>query len=68
MRVFNDLQEEIEKTLLYSIEENIPLFVESHTSDTAVAAVLNQVDWMFAFSRSLSRTESMHCAVKKLAL
>lgn len=42
MRVFNDLKEEIEKTLLYSTEENIPFFVESYASVTVEAAVLNQ--------------------------
>ncbi|GAB1598560.1 hypothetical protein Ahia01_000133100, partial [Argonauta hians] len=68
VKAFNDLKEEIKGALLHSIDENVPLVVETDASDTAVAATLNQAGRPVAFfSRTLTPTERKHASVEKEA-
>ena len=41
-KAFSNFKEDFEKALLHSIDEKIPLVVKTDTSDTAIAATLNQ--------------------------
>ena len=68
LRAFNELKEEIEGALLHSIDENMPLVVETDASDTALAATLNQAGRPVAFfSRTLTPTERKHASIEKEA-
>ena len=57
---------EIEKALLHSVNEKIPLVLETNASDTANAATLNQANHPVAFfSCTLMTTEQKHSFVEK---
>ena len=49
IKTFKNFKEEIEKALLHSVDEKIPLIVENDASDTAIAATLNQANHPVAF-------------------
>ena len=68
IKTFENFKEEIEKALLHSVDEKIPLVVETDASDTAIAATLNQGNRPAAlFSRTLTTTEQKHSYVEKEA-
>ena len=68
IKTFENFKEEIEKALLHSVDEKIPLVVETDASDTAIAATLNQAGRPVAFfSRTLTTTEQKHSSVEKEA-
>ena len=68
IKTFENFKEEIEKTLLLSVDEKIPLVVETDASDTAIAATLNQANRPVAFfSRTLTTTEQKYSSVEKEA-
>ena len=53
---------------MHSLNENIPLVVETDASDTAIAATLNQANHPVAFfSCTLTITEQKHSSVEKEA-
>ena len=49
IKTFENFKEEIEKALLHSVDEKIPLEVETDASDTAIAVTLNQANRPVAF-------------------
>ena len=56
------------KTLLNSVDEKIPLVLETDASNTAITASLNQANCPVAFfSRTLTTTEQKHSFVEKEA-
>ena len=68
IKTLENFKEEIEKALLHSVDENIPLVVEIDASDTAIAATLNQANHPVAFfSSTLTTTEQKHSSVEKEA-
>ena len=68
IKTFENFKEEIEKALLHSVDEKIPLVVENDVSDTAIAATLNQANRPVAFfSRTLTTTEQKYSSVEKEA-
>ena len=68
MKTFENFKEEIEKVLLHSVKEKIPLVVETDATDTAIAATLNQANLPVAFfSRTLTTTEQKHSSIEKEA-
>ena len=66
IKTFENFKEEIEKASLHSVDEKIPLVVETDASDTTIAATLNQENGPVAFfSRTLTTTEQKHSSVEK---
>ena len=66
IKTFENFKEVIEKTLLHSVDEKIPLIVETDASDTVIAATLNQANHPVAFfSCTLMTTEEKHSSVEK---
>ena len=68
IKTFKNFKEEIKKALLHSVDEKIPLVVETDASDTAIAATLNQANHPVAFfSCTLITTEQKHSSIEKEA-
>ena len=68
LKAFNGLKDEIGSTLLHSIDENIPLIIETDASDTSVPTTLNKAGRPIAFfSRTLTPTERKRSSVEKEA-
>ena len=68
IKTFKNFKEEIEKVLLHSVDEKIPLVVETDASDTAIAATQNQANCPVAFfSHTLMTTEQKHSSIEKEA-
>ena len=68
IKTFENFKEEIEKALLHSVDEKIPLIVETDASDTAIATTLNQANSPVAFfSCTLTITGQKHSSVEKEA-
>ena len=66
IKTFENFKEEIEKALLHSVDEKIPLVVETDAADTVIAATLNQANCPMAFfSCTLTTTEQKHSSVEK---
>ena len=66
IKTFENFKEEIEKALLHSVDEKIPLVLETDASDTAIAAIYNQANCPVAFfSRTLTTTEQKHSSIEK---
>ena len=67
-KAFVNFKEEIEKTLLHSMDEKIPIVEETDASDTVIAATLNQASHPVAFfSQTLMSMKCKHTSVKKEA-
>ena len=67
-KAFANLKEEISKAGIHSIDEAIPLVVETDASDIAIAATLNQAGRPVAFfSRTLTPSECKHSSIEKEA-
>jgi len=65
---FQQLQRDIEDSVVRAIDESIPFEVETDASDFAIAATLNQAGRPVAFfSRTLQGPEMRHAAVEKEA-
>ena len=66
--IFNHLKELIANSMIGTVEEDVPLVVETDASEHAIAASLNQSGRPVAFfSRSLSRSEQGWHSVEKEA-
>ena len=64
----DDLKLTLANATLYSLRDDLPLTVETDTSDFAIAATINQNDRPVDFhSRTLSASEQQHSAVEKEA-
>ena len=65
---FEGLKKDIAKSAITTIDQNIPLVVETDASDCAIAASLRQADCPVAFfSRTLSQAERRYPAIEKEA-
>lgn len=65
---FARMKAEVEKSVVWSIDETVPFVVETDASDFAIAATLNQAGRPVAFfSRTLNPSEQRHAAVEKEA-
>ena len=61
VEAFQGLKKDITKSAITTIDQNIPLVVETDASDCAIAASLRQADCPVAFfSRTLSQAERQH--------
>ena len=68
MTAIEDLKHALAYATLHSIDDRLPVIVETDASDFAIAATLNQDGRPVAFhSRTLSSTEQKHSAVEKEA-
>ena len=70
IRTFDSLKEDLAKTCVFAIDENIPFVVETDASDFAISATLNQFGYSesVAFhSRMLSKSEIHYAPVEKEA-
>ena len=66
---FQDLKNDIKKSVIYVIDESKPLVVETdNASDISIAATLSQEGRPIAyFSRSLNKSERNHPSIEKEA-
>lgn len=65
---FQLLKKEVEKSMLFSINEDVPFVVETDASDHSIAATLNQSGRPVAFfSRTLNISERKHSSIEKEA-
>ena len=65
---FVKMKEEVEKSVVQSIDETVPFVVETDASDVALAATLTQAGRPVAFfSRMLNGSEQKYAAVEKEA-
>ena len=68
IKTFENFKKGIEKALLHSVDEKIPLVVETDASDTAIAATLNQANRPVAFFSCILTTKGQkHSSVEKEA-
>ena len=66
LHAFQNLKVERENAVVSTIDETIPIEVETDASDFAIDTTLNQAERPVAFfSRSLSETERIHLAFEK---
>ena len=65
---FVRMKEEVEKSVVRSIDETVPFVVETDASDAAIAATLTQAGRPVAFfSRTLNTSELRYAAIEKEA-
>nr|XP_037870350.1 uncharacterized protein LOC119629239 [Bombyx mori] len=68
IKCFESLKNDIAKSSIHAIDENIPFTVETDASDHSIAAVLTQNSRPVAFfSRTLNSSEQNHSAIEKEA-
>jgi len=68
LSAFEGLKQDVTKSIVTTINLDVPLVIETDASDHAVAATLSQEGRPVAFfSRSLSDCEKRHSSIKKEA-